>query len=328
MPFEYKLYDFANVTELTEMYEQCFGVRVTDDYFKWKYLNNPSGKAIAFVARQNNKIAAFYGVIPEVYCIGEKKEVIYQSMDTMTHPHFQKMGLFTTLANMTYAYLRNLNGKLNVVGFPGASSYPGFIHKLGWSTLIELDYLFNDKLLFKINTLFVQKSGAKMERIDFFDEKFDGYFDQDVKSKKPISKYINRQIAQWRFFDSPTQENTVVKITENEEIKGFFVYRLDEKNRAFVVCLDVKEQQNLTLSMYAIFNHIFNNAKTNTVYTFQYSSPLIHRALKKIGFIRNPFSKGPFSYKTPLIVYGDSTRNEINFFDLRNWEIQPFLRDY
>src|SRR5688572_26250181 len=100
--FKFRLYDFEKPEELAEIFELCFGQKFSSRYFNWKYLDNPAGKAIAFVAEHNNHIAAFYGVIPEYYLVNNKKEIVYQSMDTMTHPEYRKSGLFTKLANLTY----------------------------------------------------------------------------------------------------------------------------------------------------------------------------------------------------------------------------------
>ena len=328
MLFEYKLYDFQNIEELTEMYEQCFGIKPTKNYFKWKYLDNPSGRAVAFVAIHNNQVAAFYGVIPEFYIIGGKKEVIYQSMDTMTHPNFRRLGLFTKLANMTYDYIRNNDGRLYLVGFPGETSYGGFIKKLNWSTLIELRFLFTYKMIHKLKTIFNGKSSGQIEPISLFDSEFDQYFDQKEKSEKPISKYVDRTIANWRFIDCPIMKYFYLKVMENDEIKGYVVYNIDKKNRAFIVNLDFGKSEWSFLYLKDVFRYLFSEINVNAIYTFQSSSHTLKKALKKNVFLSNPISKGPFSYRIPLIVYGDKRINDINFFDYQNWDIQPLLRDY
>src|ERR1700744_6776893 len=90
----FKQYDFENLDDLTEIYQRCFGTKPSLHYFKWKYMENPAGKAVAFVALHNGTIAGFYGVIPEYYRINGQVQTIYQSMDTMTHPDYRRMGLF------------------------------------------------------------------------------------------------------------------------------------------------------------------------------------------------------------------------------------------
>jgi hypothetical protein len=62
----------------------------------------------------------------------EKKYLVAQSGDTMTHSAHTGKGLFTQLAQKTYDYCKE-NGFHLVFGFPNENSFPGFIKRLGWS---------------------------------------------------------------------------------------------------------------------------------------------------------------------------------------------------
>jgi len=328
MEFQHELFDFDNCIALEEMFEKCFDAKSTVGYFDWKYKLNPAGKAIAFVAKHNGQIAAFYGVIPEYYIMNGKKELIYQSMDTMTHPDFQRKGLFTNLANQTYDHIRASKGKLTVLGFPGEISYPGFIKKLDWSTLIEHKYQFTNEHLFKFRNLGNKISRFKIKPVQSFDEEFDQYFRNKVYGHKPISKYLDQAILNWKICDSPMMKYKVVKISEDNEIKGFVIYRIDEKNRIFLVCIDFIVSKHITDFITSVCRYLFSKLHPKAIYTFQSSTNSINEGLRRNGFINNPFSKGPFSYRTPLIIYGDRQVDKINVFDVKNWDIQPYLRDY
>ena len=39
---------------LPKLMQDCFNMKVDEDYFKWKYLNNPAGNFIGFGAFSNN----------------------------------------------------------------------------------------------------------------------------------------------------------------------------------------------------------------------------------------------------------------------------------
>src|SRR5262249_11264092 len=54
------------------------------------------------------------------------------SCDTMTHPDYQRQGMFVTLAQELYAELAERHGVSTVWGFPNAASHPGFVGRLGW----------------------------------------------------------------------------------------------------------------------------------------------------------------------------------------------------
>lgn len=326
MKFEFQLYNFDNTDELLNMYRECFNLEVPNQYFQWKYVNNPAGKATAFVAIHEEQIAAFYGVIPDIYIINGEQHTIYQSMDTMTHPNYQRKGLFKTLANITYEHIRSTYNQINVLGFPGETSYAPFIKKLNWSTLVEMKYLFVHKSVFSSITALKRKSLIDITSVDSFTQEFDDYFLQK-ECKKPIAKYLNRSLANWRFVDSPIVNHHILKISRAGELIGFLVYRIDEKNRAFLININFLKQLDINLHMHELVSFIYNKHNISLIYTFQ-STQATKTALYKCGFLSNPFSKGPFSYRTPLIVYGNENVNNTQFTDRNNWDIQPYLRDY
>src|SRR4051812_15245250 len=91
---------------LIPLMKDCFGLSVDIDYFRWKFLDNPAGSFIGFVAETDSgEVAAYYGVIPEQYVIKGVQRLIYQSCDTMTHSSHRRKGLFQKLATYCYDYL-------------------------------------------------------------------------------------------------------------------------------------------------------------------------------------------------------------------------------
>lgn len=86
-----------------------------------------------FAYDENDKPAAFYGVIPnEAHDKNGNPILVAQSADTITHPNHQKKGLFVKLAEMTYQLAAELNIHF-LYGIPNYLSYPGFVKKLGWT---------------------------------------------------------------------------------------------------------------------------------------------------------------------------------------------------
>jgi len=323
----FKQYDFENLDNLIEIYQRCFGTKPSPGYFKWKYLDNPAGKAIAFVAIYNGKIAGFYGVIPEFYVINGKTQIIYQSMDTMTDPNYRRLGLFAKLANMTYDYLRQKDGEIHLIGFPGEMSFRGFVDKLHWNAIIRLRYLFIHPLLFRSLKLLRTFPEYEIEPISSFGEDFDDYFARKGPSLKPISKYLNRDILNWRLAEHPDIHYKIAKILADGQMVGYFSYRLHEKRGAFILNMDVIKNDVLLNSLNCVCRYLFSMEKVRTIYTFQSGSGL-QPIYRQLGFFANPFSKGPFSYRTPFIVYGDKKISGIDWYDSDNFDIQPIVRDY
>jgi hypothetical protein len=121
-----------NIADMNLLYKAVYGHGRSREFFPKKYDTGYTGaKHIGYLAyNQQHHPIAFYGVIPTVVWYNGKTILAAQSADTMTHPGYRNMGLFTELANLTYALCKQ-EGIRFVFGFPNQHSLPGFI-KMGW----------------------------------------------------------------------------------------------------------------------------------------------------------------------------------------------------
>ena len=76
--------------------------------------------------------AGYYGVFPLRLRLDGRSVLAAQSGDTMVHKAHEGRRLFTRLARLAYEEARE-NGVKTVYGFPSATSYPGLVHRLGWT---------------------------------------------------------------------------------------------------------------------------------------------------------------------------------------------------
>lgn len=101
------------------------------EYFRWLYRENPRGTAIGMNAWCGSDIVGHYVLIP----IGSVRHGVTVpaalSLNTAVHPNHQGRGLFTALAQATFANARD-SGIEHVVGVANTNSTPGFIRKLGF----------------------------------------------------------------------------------------------------------------------------------------------------------------------------------------------------
>jgi hypothetical protein len=91
-------------------------------------------------------------------------------MDTMTHPDFQRRGLFVRLAELTYDEVCASTGRCDLVGIPGATSLPGFTRKLGWSEIHRFNLLTAPALLVRATPRSPGRD-VSIETIDQLDER-------------------------------------------------------------------------------------------------------------------------------------------------------------
>jgi GNAT superfamily N-acetyltransferase len=104
----------------------------------WLYVENPDGLAVGFDAFDGETLAAHYVCIPATLRVNGKLEKALLSLNTATHPQYQKKGLFTKLAEMTYQAAADL-GFCTVYGVANANSTPGFVRKLGFQLVQPLN---------------------------------------------------------------------------------------------------------------------------------------------------------------------------------------------
>jgi GNAT superfamily N-acetyltransferase len=109
----------------------------TADVLRWQYKLNPIGEAMGFNAWHGEELAGHYVTIPMQATVNGKLEKGLLSLNTATSPAHQGKGLFTKLANATYAHAADA-GYAFVAGVANANSTPGFLRKLGFELVSPL----------------------------------------------------------------------------------------------------------------------------------------------------------------------------------------------
>jgi len=326
--FHFRKMEDADLVQLQELHKRCLNNIVTPDYFKWKYKDNPAGEAVAFVACDGDVIAGFYGVIPELFVIKGKRVTVFQSMDTMTNPDYQKMGLFTKLAQMTYDYLISKSGAVYIYGFAGSSSLPGFVNKLNWKLIFNTPYIFLSKYLFSLKSVFLSnRKRISVKEISFNQIDINGHHKNDLINV-PIRPELSLEFLNWRVHQKPGSAYRVIKV-EDEKLGsvGWAVISLEPGSRCKVeyLCRYSLWQHAHTN---ALMHFLFSSFHVKYIYTWKPADNGLLGAYKKQGFLSNPSSSGPFSYRVPFIVYSNTAQiEELNWFDRMNFDIQPLLQD-
>lgn len=327
---EFRKFTFADTEKLSETYELCFGAKVDDRYFQWKYADNPAGEVVAFVAEAPDKtIAAYYGVLPEIYLVNGQPKKIYQSMDTMTHPNFQRRGLFGLLAKKTYEYVAETEGEEKFVGIPGLTSYPGFVKKLEWTDIHQFKYFFTNKILFKAAGLLRRTKKANFEKVAEMNQNLSEFFKERKVSKKPIQPNITADFFNWRVFQNPLKNFQTIQIKDGSgKIIGVCVFTIDAENRCFIHFLSFADSEQCGEYASAAIEHLFAETGAQFIYTWEPLEETLHRSLKKLGFVTNPLDKGLFSYHVPLIVRAvPKDTDGTNWYDVKNFDVQPLMQD-
>lgn len=129
--------DFPGFVQLSQA---IYGTRAVTSkaMYQWLFAENiyiPQGIHLLHIARDKDKVIASDGLIPVPLFIAGKRYLAAWSVKTMTHPDYQRRGIFRALTEYSLARARELGIHL-ILGFANANSYPGYA-KFGWDFLLE-----------------------------------------------------------------------------------------------------------------------------------------------------------------------------------------------
>ena len=126
--------------EVVELLNICLPPKTTGDrtgrYWAWKHEENPFGPSLLLLAECDGRIVGVRAFMRwRLRCGGETFDVA-KPVDTVTHPDYQRRGIFTklTLAAIEQAGQRGVRFLFNT---PNANSAPGYL-KLGWKEVDRL----------------------------------------------------------------------------------------------------------------------------------------------------------------------------------------------
>ena len=133
-------FDDVHLRQYAALFKACFpgADHLDGQYLRWLYRDNPAGTVVGFDAWEGDRLAAHYVCVPASVRLDGRPKRALLSLNTATHPDFQGKGLFTRLAELTYAAGAEQGHEL-VYGVANANSTPGFLRKLGFSLVTPLD---------------------------------------------------------------------------------------------------------------------------------------------------------------------------------------------
>jgi hypothetical protein len=301
---------------LIPIMRDCFGMDINVKYFEWKFKNNPAGFVEGYYAKhEDGEIAAYYGVIPEVYVINGEKRVIYQSCDTMTHSNHRRRGLFQKLAIHCYENLKK-EQKLFIIGFGGGQSTPGFI-KFGWKEIFKIKYYFYPRQFRIFNTC------KFFEVVEIKNFKEIEHLTLKSNENAEIHSHKNADIFSWRV-SNPLNNYKTVAIKDENQIYNSYITFYEQEDKIILFDYYIGDYQ-LGKQVFNYLKSLLNKRQKGIVSFIQENSPL-SKTVVTYNFISNPFSKGPLSSKTPFIFFASD--NELHQFnDKTKWLINSFDHD-
>jgi GNAT superfamily N-acetyltransferase len=314
-----------DVIGLVELFKACFGIDVSGDYFEWKYRANPTGEAIAFVADAGDRLGAFYGVIPEPWSVGGREATVHQSMDTMTHPDFQRRGLFVKLAERTYDEVRRRRVRCDLVGIPGPAPLPGFISKLGWTKIHEFQLLTAPTFVVRN---WPRRGGKSItvESVERPDDRIHAVLDRSPDPAGEAWPRLRGAFFDWRVFGRSPKQLRVALASRDGQPIALCVYGRTSPRTTLVSYVAGLPDYGPGDWFPPLLRFV---AKHGTIlYTWRPQSPRLNDLYRSMAFRVNPVAPASLKQPSPLIVRSDDDMvNGLVWADPEAFDLQPLMQD-
>jgi len=303
--------------------------------FKWLVADNPAGRAVLFIALNEEKVVGMQSLIPYVFVQNGKRVETYKSEDTLVEKTFRGKRIFSKLYEMLHNYagdnlvwgLTDKKEILERVNMPSSE-------RLTISVSVKKPALVSDKKglhRFVAKTLFysylyfkssfkTKKVEAKLKQkeigpIDFGCSELQNFF-AELSRQNPtlFCPLMNADYLNWRLTDNPNlgKYKIMVSIFEDGSIAVCSIIGIEGKSahwQAFYTLSKVSHDERIA-HITTLRQKLFES-EINLIHTWLFECNPKVKEVKQL-FFESGFSK----VRDGLWVVHNSTDKEINVHDL------------
>lgn len=275
----------------------------SETYFIWKHIQNPFGKSIIFLAKEQGKIVGIRTFMRWTWVNDTDTVNSVRAVDTATHPNFQGKGIFSklTMRGVETAMQENVGFVFNT---PNPISMIGYL-KLGWYSTGKLPlHLRWGSLIPKMyNSIKVQSIYDDFSVRENIMKLNSGWKIQNYTDL--MQTPISLQYLKWRYNDCPVAEYGAII----EPGQFGIIFRLKKLNRFIElrICEIWTEDQTSQLMLNRSLKALIQKIRPLIVTCVQ--SPLIHSKNKLPEGFYGPFKKGP------VVTLRHLALNNLNIFE-------------
>ncbi len=281
-------YQSGDESPILTLYKEVNNKEMTLAYWRWKFAKNPFGKAVMKLMFDDNKLIGLYAVIPMNVQVHKNLVKAALSVNTMTHPDYERQGIFTYLAEEVYEKCQREDFRF-VYGFPNENSYYGFTRKLGWKDLGKMTALEKE--------LGAQTAREKCKRdsiysVEKLDERVNSLWNR-TKDSYHVIVPRTEEFLNWRFAEHPAVKYAkFISQDGSNEILGYLVLKIytegDETKGHIVDMLCVNEEDIVKDFLSYSYNY-FVERGVDDLSCWASEGSLYAQVLKQEGFIRKEF---------------------------------------
>lgn len=337
------------------LFRRVFGGDRSLAHWRWKFVDNPTGRMFVCVADDHADIVGQYALLPTWMNAGGRKVLGGQSLDTMTDPAYRKQGMFVSLAEQCFAKAALDRVEL-LYGFPNEQSYRGFVERLGWRDLGRLRCLMRiispqiltpvlrrwvksrmlasllAKPAYRLLNFWAREHHGELaarigiRSVDAFDERFDALWAK-IKGTLPIAVWKDSRYLNWRYISCPDTKYTVLAGDQDGTLVGFVVVKLVDRGsesmpylgsrkRGYVVDLVCLPNEGVANSLLAAAEDDLRQRGAEVLFCHVFEHSPLYGLLRNQGFFE--YGRG-----SPLVVRWNAARRDGDspVFDVGRWHL-------
>lgn len=215
-----------DITKIVELLKVSLGESLmpkSEEYWRWKHVDNPFGPSPVMVAEDDNQIIGVRAFMQWKWTNGKEVINAIRAVDTATHPDHQGKGIFKQL---TLELLKHCErkGVSMVFNTPNSKSKPGYL-KMGWEEVGKLPVHIGIK-----NPLGVLKSkvvgSSDVEFLELNDPEYslDNIFSADnldMHMDAHWHTFYSFDHLRWRYLQIP-----IIRYSSHTDDKAGIIFRL------------------------------------------------------------------------------------------------------
>ena len=275
MDIRIRPYQKGDEKDLNVMLKTIYNKEVNDEYWWWKYLNNPLGFHFAYCTLLEDRVIGFAGGIP--YRIQYQGQEIRgaQLTDLMVDPTVRNKNIFSPIKKASTA---DIMKKMDIMyGFTNENSYKIYARTYDvaykvprMDKVLNVGVILRDRIKirpvadalgsignFGLRIFNVLKSsftakGLAIKEINEFDERYDDFW-KNISRHFKIAHIRDHRYLNWRYKQHPLFRYTAYAVQEENNILGYVVLKDDPGKihrglvMEFLAFQDRQDVQNLLL---------------------------------------------------------------------------------
>lgn len=233
--------------EIVELMNVSLGrtetVRRDVDYWIWKHERNPFGPSIVLMAEVDGRLAGVRAFMRWRLRVGDEILQAAKPVDSVTHPDFQRQGIFSRLTRAACEEAQRLGVRL-LFNTPNQNSLPGYL-KLGWREIGGLSLraraihplraawriALRDRRTSATAPEVFRPGAEPVPAAEFFSEEPGGIqFVHDREDSRFIRSDCDLAFLRWRYAEHPHLQYYVETIERGHGVADALVFRMNRRS--------------------------------------------------------------------------------------------------